>query len=66
VLLAHLTDFLGISYFDQTIVVWCLTLAMISAVAASSESRADDRKPMYRKEISDGVNTFTPIGARMV
>jgi hypothetical protein len=66
VLLAQVAAFLGISYFDQTVVVWCLTLAMISAVCVNNESRANDKQPVPGKEVSADANAFTVIGARVV
>jgi hypothetical protein len=36
-LLAHVVSFMGVSYFDQIIVIWYALLAMISTVSALSE-----------------------------
>jgi len=36
-LLVHITDFLSVSYFDQTIVFWYLLIAMISALSLQKQ-----------------------------
>ena len=62
-LFAHAVGFFGITYFDQTIVVWYALLAMISAAVAPSV-RPNDGKKRLRSSVSSGVPSLdvTPPG----
>ena len=52
-LFAHAVGFFGISYFDQTIVVWYALLAMISAAVAPVGPK--DGKKRLRSSVASGV-----------
>jgi hypothetical protein len=53
-LFANAVAFLGISYFDQTMVAWYALLAMISAVAVVRREKQSQAEPMPARAIETG------------
>jgi len=46
-LFVHMTAFMGVSYFDQVIVVWYAGLALISRLASLTENRALNQRERF-------------------
>jgi hypothetical protein len=59
-LFANMVAFLGISYFDQTIVVWYALLAMISAAAVVRSKKALSQVPFAAVASKAGLATQVP------
>ena len=58
-LFANVVGFLGISYFDQTIVAWYTLLAMISTLTAGRAAHGMKHSPLSSRE-AQLVSTFDP------
>ena len=63
-LLAHAASFISVSYFDQSLLFFVLTLGAIAGVAVPRQARAPRRARRARHEPFDGLGPLGPAARR--